>query len=128
MTDRPIIGPTHGNYTDYNRGCRCPDCTRAKTVQSNTFAYRDSLATDCTETVGTWKGSTSTCIKLAGELTEANRQVARIARSANASEAAYARHGRLLDEAKANRDRIRTKRDDHMAVCPAAAIRFGDRT
>lgn len=119
---RPAIRDDHhGTQTNYQYGCRCDLCTRANTVACNARSGYASLATDCTN----GRGKTSECIQLAGRLVQADADIQRIARLANRSRESFAKWSDDLRAAKAAREQVRARRDEHMAECPAAAVRFG---
>lgn len=111
----------HGTATAYQRGCRCDSCRHANTVASSRYSGRPALVEDCTIVTG----SASACSTIAGLLVATQREVERVARLANRSEATYRRYSTDLATAKAARDKVRRDRDEHAAVCPAAAARFG---
>lgn len=118
----------HGDRRSYVAGCRCEPCTHANTVVANRARSSASLAVDCSQVRGEWKGKTSVCIEIASELVQADSDVRRLARLANRSRQAYVKYADELAQAKAARDAVRARRDEHMSECDAAAVRFGEVT
>lgn len=121
---RPVRDDQHG-LTGYQYGCRCDVCREANKISSSQYRHGESFASDCIDNVGIGKGNTSRCIMLAGQLARAETEFRNVARLANRSERSFDKHRDALAEAKAARDFVRGERDAHMALCDAAAVRFG---